>query len=184
MKGGVMRRITLMAAAFVLLALSAAWAEDGLKLAILDVQRVVDESDRGKKVSDEVRVFTDKKRAEVEKRLLERENKAKELEKQLQSGILSDEAAKKKVDEFQKYAAEVEEFARESENEARKYANERKLEIIRSLEDIIDKLGEDRGYDIVLRYENVVYNSDRIPDITKDVTVEYDSSKEKGSRKK
>jgi len=179
-----MRRIAIMAAVIVLLAFSAAWAEDGLKLAILDVQRVVDESDKGTKVSEEVRAFTEKKRVEVEKKLAEREKKAKELEGQLQSGIMSDEAAKKKVEEFQIYSAEIEKFARDSENDARKYANERKLEIIKVLEGIIEGIGRERGYDLIFRYENVVFNSDRIPDITKDIIVEYDAMKEKGEKKK
>lgn len=178
-----MRRVAMMAVLFVLIAFSAAWAEDGLKFAVLDVQRVVDESEKGKKVSEEVRAFTDRKRAEVEKKLAERESKAKDLEKQLQSGIMSDEAAKKKVEEFQAYSAGLETFARESEIEARKYANERKLEIIKALEGIIDQIGAERGYDLILRYENVVFNSDRIPDITKDVIVEYDSMKEKVKKK-
>jgi outer membrane protein len=183
-KGGVMRRIALLAAVTVLLAFSAAWADEGLKLAILDVQRVVDESEKGRKVSDKVREFTDKKRAEVEKKLMEREKKADELEKQIQSGIMSDEATKKKVEEFQKYAAGVEKFARESENEVRKFASERKKEIVIVLEGIIDDIGRERGYDMIFRYENVVYNSTRIQDITKDVIVEYDAMKEKGGRNK
>jgi len=179
-----MKRIAVLVAALVLLAISTAWAEDGPKLAILDVQRIVDESEKGKKVSAEVREFTDKKRKEVEKKLSEREKKAVDLEKQLKSGIMSDDAAKKKVDEFQKYSAGVEKFARDSENEARKFASERKLSIIKSLEGIIERMGKDRGYDIIFRYENVVFNSDRIADITKDVITEYDAFKEKGSKKK
>ena len=179
-----MRRIAILAAVLVLMAFSTAWAEGGLKLAIMDVQRVVDESEKGKKVSEDVRVFTDKKRAEVEKKLSEREKKAQDLEKQLQAGIMSDDAAKKKIEEFQEYAAAVENFARESENEARNYANERKLEITKSLEGIINKLGEERGYDIILRYENVVYSSDRVTDVTRDVIVEYDAMKEEDKKKK
>jgi len=179
-----MKKVAVLVAALVLLAISTAWAEDGLKLAILDVQRIVDESEKGKKVSAEVRKFTDKKREEVEKKLAEREKKAIDLEKQLKSGIMSDDAAKKKVNEFQKYSADVEKFARDSENEARKFASERKLSIIKSLEGIIEKMGKEKGYDIIFRYENVVFNSDKIADITEDVITQYDALKEKRSKKK
>lgn len=170
-----MRKVVLMVAVFVLLVFSAAWAEEGSKFAVLDVQRIVDKSKHGQKITSDVKVFTEKKREIVKSKLAEREKKASDLEKQLKSGIISEEAAKKKVAEFQKYAEDVENFAREAEEEARQFANEQKLLIIRDLEGLVDKVAVEKGYDLIFRYESVVYNSPNVVDITDDVILKYDS---------
>lgn len=175
-----MRKVVLMVAAFVMLAFSAAWAEGDMHYAVLDVQRIVDGSKYGQKVASEVKAFTEKKREEVRVKLAAREKRAADLEKQIKSGLLSQEAGKKKIEEFQKYAAEVDNFAREAEEEARRFANEHKLEIIKDLEVIVDRVAVEKGYDLIFRYESVVYNSPKIVDITDDIIVEYDALKVSG----
>lgn len=178
-----MRKTVTFVLAILLLASPMAFAADKAQFAVLDVQRVVDDSNHGKKISDLVKEFSAKKRVEVEKKIEEREQKAMDLEKKLKSGVIAEEAAQKTIEEFQKYALEVDEFARQAENEARDFATEQKKQVIKDLDAVINKVSEERGYLIVFRYENVVYADESVPDVTDDIIVEYDAMKKAKEKK-
>ncbi len=169
-----MKKVILLVAVFVLLASSSAFAVSE-KFAIIDVQRIVAESKKGQAAIEDVKRFTERKRAEAEKKLAERDQKAQALEKQIKSGIIAEDAISKKVEEFQAYVAEVEEFARNAEQDAREFAQRRETDVKVDLEDIVDKIGAEKGYLIIFRYENVVYNDKSIKDITDDVVSAYDA---------
>ena len=177
--------ILLLSAALLLLSSAPALAADASNFAIIDVQRIVTDSKRGQKVIEEVKAFTDKKRAEAEVKLAEREKKAMDLEKKIQSGIMSEDAAKKEIAKFQTYAGEVEEYARNAEKEARDFAEKKENSVKEDLEAIVDRIGKDKGYLLIFRYENVVYNDESVVEITDDIIAAYDSAKEaKGKKKK
>ena len=172
------KTILLMVAALVLFACSSAFAQAD-NFAIIDVQRIVADSKRGQAAVEDVKKFTERKRTEAEKKLTERDKKAQELERQIKSGIIAEDAINKKVEEFQAYVAEIEEFARKAEQDAREFAQRRETDVKVDLEAIVDRIGAEKGYLIIFRYENVVYNDKSIKDITDEVIAAYDALDDK-----
>lgn len=178
-----MRKIALMVVLAIVFACPAAFAGEPGKMALVDVQRVVMESATGKKLIAEMKEFSNKKKAEVQSKLEERDARGKDLQKQIQSGVLTEEAAQKKITEFQAYMADVEKFAHDMEEEVRNHNAAREDTIKKDLAEIIERMGKEGGYMLILRYENVVYNDESIPDITAKVIAEYDAAKSKAGEK-
>lgn len=178
-----MKRILLITVAAFLLACPIARAETaGKDFAIIDVQRVVDQSDFGKKMNKKVDEFFKKKNDEVEKKLAERANRYNALQKKLNSGLLSPEAVKKETEEFQEYYKKVDEAARAAEKEMRDYAGEIELGIKKDLFEIIGKLGEEKGYVMIFSYDKVLYNAPSVVDITDEIIKRYNEFKPAGGK--
>src|SRR5712691_10123529 len=81
-------------------ALSAAARAQALKLAYVDVQRAIQETEEGKSARVRLKGEFEQRRAQIDKKSADLEKMQQEYEKQ--APVLSDDAKKKKQEEFQK----------------------------------------------------------------------------------
>src|SRR5713101_393024 len=81
-------------------ALSAAARAQSLKLAYVDVQRAIQETEEGKAARGRLKTEFDQRRAQLDKKSADLEKMQQEYEKQ--APVLSDDAKRKKQEEFQK----------------------------------------------------------------------------------
>jgi outer membrane protein len=154
----------LMSAVLVLFALPVLAQTPGI--AVIDPQKVVQNSEMGKKALAEIKTLKDKKQAEIDQRQNSIQSMRDKLEKQ--RDILSTEARDKLQSDIQKAQTDLRRFSEDSEAEIQKELGK----AIKGIEDkvlpIIQKMGEERGYQVIIQKDQLVYFSAK-NDITDEV---------------
>lgn len=135
-------------------------------IAVIDVQKVVSNSEVGKKALGEVKAIKDKKQAEIDRQQNSLQAMQDKLEKE--KDILSPEAQEKRRNEIQKAFTDLKRFREDSEQEIQG----RLATALKGMEEqvlpIIQKLGNDRGYALIVSRDQVIYANQK-SDITDEV---------------
>jgi outer membrane protein len=151
-----------------------------MKIGYIDLQRIVYESEAGKKAKSELDALIKSKQAVVDEKRKTLEKLKSDLEKQ--ASALSPEARKAKQDEYEKNEREFLRFAQDSEAELRKKDAELKEMIVKEVFELMDKIGKEEGYTMILDRSMVIYGNKEI-DITNIIIKKYNESKA-GSKKR
>lgn len=149
-----------------LLALPVFAQTGGTGIAVIDVQKVVSNSEVGKKALAEVKALKDKKQAEIDQRTNSVQALRDKLDKQ--KDILSPEAQEKQRNDIQKAITDLNRFREDSEQEIQG----RLATALKGMEDqvlpIIQKIGNERGYSLIMSRDQVIYVNTK-SDITDEV---------------
>lgn len=151
-----------------------------LKIGYIDLQRIVYESDAGKKAKSELDALIKSKQAVVDENRQTLEKLKSALEKQ--ASALSPEARKSKQDDYEKMEREYLRLTQDAETELRKKDNELKEIILKEVLELMDKIGKEEGYSLIIDKGLAVY-LDKSLDITDRVIKKYNESKT-GSKKR
>ncbi len=148
-------------------------------IGVIDVQKVVRDSEVGKKALAEVKAVTDKKQQEINQRQSSIQAMQDKLDKQ--KDILSAEAQEKLKSDINKGMTELRRFREDSEQEI-----QNKLGIaLKGLEEkvvpIIQKMGSERGYSIIVTRDALIYSSPK-NDVTDEVIRLFNESATAGSK--
>ena len=157
-------------------ALHAAEAE---KFGAVDIQKVLNESETGKKAKSDLEVLIRSKQATIDEKGKAIEKMKADIEKQ--ASVLSAEARKSKEDELEKQVREYQRLVQDSQAEIKKKEAEFTDSILKDIRDIIDKIGEEKGYTLIIEKGMVIYSNKGI-DITDVVLKKYDESKAKSKK--
>ena len=170
---------TLLLAAFIMLAcplLSSAQNTAGLKIAYIDLQKVMGLSEAGK----QSREILEKKRADLGKKIKEREMQLnqKKTELERQGMMLSSAAKAEKESEYQKEVRNFKLFVSDSEQELKKTYQELTKSILKDLEKVIIKFGKNGKYSMILgKQESSIFYADKTYDISQQVIDAYNKWK-------
>jgi outer membrane protein len=150
-------------------------------IAVIDPQKVVQNSEMGKKALAEIKTLKDKKQQEIDQRQASIQAMRDKLEKQ--KDILSAEAKEKLSGDIQKSITDLRRLSEDSEQEI-----QRQLQgAIKNIEDkvlpIIQKMGEERGYQVIIQKDQLVYFSAK-NDITDEVIKLFNDAIAKGTAPK
>jgi len=180
-KGGEMRKTLLIALLIIIFATPASlFAGDSIKIGVVDIQRVRHESEAGKRAKSDLESLVKSKQSLIDEKAKAIEKAKGDLEKQ--ASVLSAEARKAKEEELEKMIREYQRFGQDSEAEVNKKRMELVNAITKELVEILDKIGKEEGYTIILDRDTVVY-IDKAIDITDKVITKYDESKAKPKKK-
>jgi outer membrane protein len=169
-----MRKVLLL---FIFLALPVSlFAADSVKFGAMDLQKVLNESDAGKKAKSDLEDLIKSKESIIDEKGKTVEKLKGELEKQ--ASVLSADAKKKKQDELEKLLREYQRTAQDSQAEVKKKEGELTDTIIKEIREIVEKIGADEGYTLIIEKGIVLYSSKGI-DITDTVINKYNESKNK-----
>ncbi|MEW6378870.1 MAG: OmpH family outer membrane protein [bacterium] len=150
-------------------------------IAYIDSQRVVDESRAGKASLKELEDFKKKNEDELAKR--DKEMKDLEDELQKQKMALSPDAQNKKEEAIRRKGIELKRFKEDKEQELKEmyfqHLNKIKEEIIQ----IVQKIGQEKGYTLVVNKDDSIIYADPNHDITNQVIEAYDKSMARGTQK-
>jgi len=142
-------------------------------IAVIDAQKVVQNSEIGKKALADVKLLKDKKQAEIDQRQNSIQSMQDKLDKQ--KDILSSDAREKLSSDISRSITDLRRFLEDSENEIQN----RLGTAIKSIEDrvlpIIQKIGNDRGYAIIVSKDQLVYFNAKY-DITDEVIRAFNAS--------
>jgi outer membrane protein len=144
------------------------------KIGIIDLQKVLNECEAGKKAKTDLEDLIKSKESVIEK-------KGKEIEKlkndmQKQASVLSTEAKKSKEDELEKLLRDYQRTVQDSQAEVKRKEGELTEAIIKGVHDIVDRIGKEEGYTIIIEKSLVLFTNQDL-DITDSVIKEYNKSK-------
>lgn len=171
-----MRKIVLLTATILFLVPAFSFAADSLKIGCVDLQRALYESETGKKAKSDIDALIKSKQSIIDEKRKAIEKLRSELEKQ--ASVLSAEARKSKQDELEKMEREYLRIAQDSDTEIRKKDTELRDMIFKEILEIIDKMGKEEGYTLIIERGSVLH-LDKAIDITDLVIKRYTESKTK-----
>jgi outer membrane protein len=154
---------------------SGAWAQD-MKVGYVDLQRALLEVEDGKKAKARLKREFDKK----QKQLDEKQKQVKKMKDELESGamMMTEEAKRQKATELQKKMYELQQLYLQLQGDLTKKEAEATKEIFDRMGDIIQKIGRDKGYDLILeKTESSVLFARPSMDLTDEVIKRYNSRK-------
>jgi outer membrane protein len=183
-----MKRIACLVVGLLLLAVQYADAEvkiggTEVKIGVVDLMRALNESDSGKKAKADLEGLIKSKQVQLDTKGKEIEKLKGEVEKQ--SSVLSAEARKSREDELERMLRDYQRLVSDSQAEVKKKENEVTGGIIREIRAIVDKIGEEGGYTLVIENaEGIILYSKKDLDLTDSVIKRFNESKAKGKDKK
>jgi outer membrane protein len=153
----------------------ASFAHAELKVAIVDMQKVVQNSPGGKKAKASLEEEFTKKKKELEKKETELKKMGEEIEKK--KAVLSEDALKKKQAEFQDEMLKYRELVSRSQGEIQKRQADLAAPILEKVGKILDRLSKEKSYDIVLEKGAGILRFNPALNITDDVLKELEKEK-------
>ncbi len=176
MKNMVSGRFLIFCALFFVLTLLPAslLAADTVKIGIIDVQKVLNESETGKKAKYDLEALIKTKQVSIDEKGKAIEKSKSDIEKQ--SSVLSAEARKNKEDELEKLLREYQRIVQDSQAEIKKKEAEFTDSILREIRELIEKTGEEEGYTIIIEKGMILF-SNKGMDISDTILKKYDALK-------
>lgn len=151
----------------ILIAPSLALAEsNNSKIAVVDVQQIVRNSLAAKDISAQI----EKKRLAYQAEITKQEDELKKKEQELakQRAVLSPEAFEQKMKEFKGQVAEVQRNVQQRRSELDHAYGNALSQIQKSVQGIISKLSEEKGFDIAIPTSQILFAKKEL-DISDDV---------------
>jgi len=151
-------------------------AADVVKFGSIDVQKVLNESESGKKAKTDLEVLIKTKQSTIDEKGKAIEKLKADIEKQ--ASVLSADARKNKEEELEKSVREYQRLVQDSQAEIKKKEAELTDTILKDIKDLVEKTGETEGYALILEKGMVLYSNKGI-DITDTILKKYNESKSK-----
>jgi outer membrane protein len=151
------------------------WGAD-LKVAYVDIQRAINESNAGKDAKKAITKDVER----IQRLAAEKQNELQTLKESFekQTLMLTPEARLSKEKEYQNKARDFQRWMDDTQNEMNQKRMEMERNISTGLVKVIQKLGADEGYTIILeKNETIVLYASKTLDITDRVIKAYDAQK-------
>jgi outer membrane protein len=153
-------------------------ADMGTKIAVVDLNRAVNESAQGKKAKSELEEAIKEKQETLDEKGKAIEKLKAELQKQ--GPAMSAEARKSKEDELERDTRDYQRAYSDSQNDVRKKESELTGRIINEVRKVIFAIGKEEKYDLILDNNPAIIGyANKVADITDEVIKRFDAS-EKG----
>ncbi|MEZ0322695.1 MAG: OmpH family outer membrane protein [Hydrogenothermaceae bacterium] len=143
--------------------------------AYVDIDRVMNESNKGKKYKAEL----DAKLKYYQDKVKELSDKIQQIQKQLASPTLNEKAKEQKREELRQFARELQNLEGQANKELAKMKADAEISMVKDIKDIVKSLSQKNNYDIVFYgglLSGILYANKGL-DITDLVIKEYNSKK-------
>lgn len=160
--------------------MTAATATAADKFAFVDLQRVLVQSDAGKKAKADLEALEKSKKAVIDEKIKAITALEDELNKQ--ASVLSADAKKAKEEELDKLGRDIKTAVTEARAEMQKKENELTGAILNDIIAIVDAMGAEEGYSIIFRSE-VIISAKKEFELTDLVLKRFNESKGKSGSK-
>lgn len=149
-----------------------------LKIGYVDLRLALNESEAGKKAKTELESMIKIKQAAIDEKGKTIDKLKGDLEKQ--ASVLSEEARKSKEEEIERHIREYQRLVQDSQTEVKKKETELTGAILKELREIIDKIGKEENYTLILEnVEGLILYSKKDIDLTEKVIKVYNETKAK-----
>jgi outer membrane protein len=164
-----MRRIAT-AALFVSLASALAARAQPIKIGYVDVQRAIQEVEEGRNARGRLKGEYDQRKAQIDKKSADLERMQQEYEKQ--APVLSDDAKRKKQEEFQKALVDARKSAGELQEDMNRQEQQAMASILQRLQQVVAEIAEREAFSFVFDKGTLLYGP-QAADITNEVVRRY-----------
>lgn len=154
-------------------------AAESVKFGSIDVQKVLNESEAGKKAKSDLESLIKSKQVSIDEKGKAIEKMKTDIEKQ--ASVLSADARKTKEDELEKLIREYQRLVQDSQAEVKKREADLTEGILKDVREIIDKTGEEEGYTLIVEKGMIVYSSKGI-DVTDSILKKFDELRAKSKK--
>lgn len=169
------KKVSLVIGLILLGCLGSAWAAD-LKIAYIDIQRAINECNAGKEAKKTITKEVEKFQRLIADRQKELQTMKESFEKQ--ALMLTPDARGNKEKEYQNKLREFQRWGEDTQNEMNQKRMEMERHISAALVKVIQKLGADEGYTLILeKNENIVLFGSKTIDITDRAIKAFDAQK-------
>jgi outer membrane protein len=149
-----------------------ALAQERIKIGFIDIQRIISESQAGKKAKDRFQAQVKKAEADVQKERTDLERIKNDLDKK--GPLLKDEERRNLEADFQRRSVTLQRTMGDYQQDLQRKNNEMMAEILKELEVVVNELGKAEKFTLILEKTQILY-SDQATDITSKVIEAYNS---------
>ena len=157
------------------LSFSTAWAQ-AVKIGFVDLQRIIADSQAGKKANDRFQAQIKKAEADLQKERQDLERIKTDLDKK--GPLLKDEERRNLEADFQRRSVNLQRNMSDQQQELQRKRNEMMSEILKELEQVVTDVGKAEKFTLILERSQILY-SDQAVDITNKVIEAYNSRAKK-----
>ena len=158
-----------------LIMMATSFAQADLKIAIVDMQKVVQSSAAGKKAKATLEDEFNKKKKELEKKEAELKKLNDDIEKK--KAVMSEDALQKRHQEFQGEMMKYRDLVNKSQSEIQKRQSELSAPILEKISKILDRLMKEKSYDLILENNPGILRSTAALNISEEVLKELEKEK-------
>lgn len=155
---------------------SFASAQERIKIGYIDVQRVIAESQAGKRAKERFQVQVKKAESDVQKERQELERLRSDLEKK--GPLLKEEERRNLESDLQKRSVNLQRSMNDLQQDLRQKESEIMSDILKEVEQIVNEVGKAEKFTLIFERSQIVY-SDQGIDITAKVIESYNSRTKK-----
>ena len=170
------KKLSVVVAGIILLGWFGSVLAADLKMAYVDIQKAVNDSNAGKEAKKAITKDIEKFQRIVSDKQKELQTLKESLDKQVL--MLTPDARANKEKEYQNKLREFQRWGEDTQNEVNQKRMEMERNISVALVKVIQKIGADEGYTVILeKNENIVLYASKAIDITDRVIKVYDAQK-------
>ena len=152
-----------------------------VKIGYVDLVKSLNESEAGKKAKTDLEFLIKTKQTTIDEKGKAIEKAKADLEKQ--SSVLSPDARKAKEEEMERMLRDYQRLVADSQNEVKKKEGELTNDILKDLRAIVQKIGEDEGYTLILESaEGQILYAKKEADLTEVVIKKFNESRAKSKK--
>lgn len=149
-----------------------ALAQERIKIGFIDIQRVISESQAGKKAKERFQAQVKKAEADVQKERTDLERLKSDLDKK--GPLLKEEERRSLEADFQKRSVSLQRTLGDYQQDLQRKNNEMMSAILKELEQVVNEVGKAEKFTLILERSQILY-SDQATDITTKVIEAYNS---------
>jgi len=177
-----MKKALLLAVVLIAFMVQAVYAE-GPKIGVVDLIKALNESNQGKDAKKELEGLIKSRQSTIDEKGKEIERLKADLDKQ--ASVLSPDARKAKEDDLEKLLREYQRMVTDAQNDVKKKEAEYTGEIVKELRALIEKIGNDEGYTLIIEnMEGIVLYSKKNLDLTEVLIKKFNEKKGKAKDQK
>ena len=162
--------------ATLVLSFSVSYAQERIKIGYIDIQKVIAESQAGKRARDRFQAQVKKAEADIVKERQEIERLKADLDKK--GPLLKDEERRNVESDLQKRSVNLQRSMSDYQQDLQAKNNEMMSDLLKELEKIVNEVGKAEKFTLILERSQILY-SDQGIDITSKVIETYNSRAKK-----
>lgn len=147
-----------------------------MKIGWVDLQRVINASEEGKKAQDDMKKKADELEQKAQKMQGDIDAMKADLEKQ--AGVLNAQAQDEKRDTISKAAVEYDRFVKDSRTELQTIEQRALKQLLADVGKLVVDYGKQNGFAVIMEAGNILYGAENI-DLTDKIIEAYNTARKK-----
>ena len=147
------------------------WAAQAVRIGVVDVQQVLNQSQRGQVVKQKLEQERGGRQKDLDVRQQELMRLQAEYEKQ--APVLSEQAKRERKEALERRFREARRVAEDANRDFEKRVRETEMETTREIFTVVQEYGKDQGFSVILERSSLIFSATTV-DVTTEIIKRYD----------